>query len=257
VVCFAAARDGLEPAVGCLYNLGVLLRVLEGPVLLVGSEAAYRDRFSFRFRPDRERLSAMRGHPAPGGVCGPLGVRLLRAGGVEWNPGSDGCGALRLGRALNGTYRYLLTDDLSSAARLQDLPGMALFVITPRTDPDAIRGGCTQGLAAFCLRTGYAGVVTAGTVEGQEGAELFRLWKERLTLWLPGTVQVANVGCLPRLMSTQTGESGIGLGMRVLEAPVSPEARCFLAMAARIRKRRVGLLQGLPPEGLAPGRGPV
>jgi hypothetical protein len=117
LVCLAVARNGVVPAVECLYNLGVLLRVSDGPVLLAGSEGAYRNRFSFGFRPDRERHVSSPGQPAPGGIRGPMDIRLIPAGPGEWAGGLHK--AARTGsRPHGGLYHYVLTDDLPTAVRL-------------------------------------------------------------------------------------------------------------------------------------------
>ncbi len=245
LVCCTAGRTGGALAIDCLYNLAVLLQVSDGPVLIAGSGEAWRRRFSFQFRPDRERFFHGAGPELPSGIRGPMDIRLssvdslsgMVPGRRKASPGKAMIGA--------GDFHYILSDELSSADHFNDLPGTVLFVVTPRTTPDSFDFSEKAPLLRTCSRNGHAGVVTAG-VKDKEGADdLFQRWAETLGRVLPDGVRVENFGRLQE--AYEGGPGGSEAGLRVLEAPGSPETRRLLAIASRIRRRRSGLMPGLFP----------
>ncbi len=239
LICCTAAGDAAGAAAGCLFNLGVLLKISDGPVLLLGSDDTYRERFSFQFRPDRERFFPWNSPAASGIIRGPMDIRLVEAGAVTGGRDAGLRDALiGGGMPCTGGVHYLLTDDLSAAALFQDLPGMVLFLVSPQTKQEDF-GFLREGpMGRFCSRTGYAGVVTVGTGEESEEEELFQRWQEVLTPLFPGDVRVENMGSFPGSSGRGRTESGGGIGMQVLEAPGSPETRRLMEIAARIRKKR-------------------
>jgi len=239
LVALVAAGDAVLPAIGCLFNLAVLLEIAEGPVLVAASGDAFGERFSFRFRPDRERSFPADPSAWPGVIRGPMDIRMTAAAVLGRASPGDLRGLRAPGEAPPGRgVRYLLTDDLSVVALAGSLPALVLFVVSPQTPENAFQEICAGSAGRFCARTGCAGIVTAGVAEGFGEGRLLARWREHLAGCLPGGVAPEAMGCWPQPSWGGPGEISMGAGLLVLEEPGSPGARRLMEMAARIRKRR-------------------
>ena len=146
-----------------LFNLAVMLKILNGPVLLVGSPRLYEERFRFGFRPDRERLRLEQGFRTPSGNFGPMGVCLLD-GRVLWKGMEHEGQAWPVEPVATGQigFRYILSDQARSAGVFGALPRLVVFLVTPATTTPALLDRVMGEEDAFSSGPGQAGIVVAG-----------------------------------------------------------------------------------------------
>ncbi len=260
----AADRSAGDLSTWFLFNLAVMLKILNGPVLLIGSERAYERRFLFGFRPDRERVRG----PIPGpssslGTFGPMGVCLLE-GRVLRQARADG----REGDALaplagpRVAFRYILSDEAHSGGLFNRFPGLLLLLVTPSSTTPGLLGRLEQEEGGFLRGVGAVGIVVAGAGCGEEADALYRYWRDRVGERAERGVTVENFGLLPAAImprplvvasgggrtfpiydrSADAEMSGVG----ALEDPGGSRTRFCQAAAALIRRKRSEMLPGSP-----------
>ncbi len=226
------AGEGLFP--WFLYNLAVVLRILNGPVLLVASPRLYESRFDFGFRPDRERLRVGHGLRNPSGSFGPMGLCLLD-GRVLWKGVGQG-GRVHPVDPMAGrqvAFRYILSDEQHAGGVFGWLPRIKVYVVSPDTTTPALLGPELEEEEAFDPEPGHAGIVVAGAGSKEEGDALYRYWRQRIEERGGPDLTVEHFG-----MFSEPGSPGVG----VLEDPESAPARFCQKTAALLRDKRSELL---------------
>jgi hypothetical protein len=229
-----------------LFNLAVMLKILNGPVLLIGSPHAYEKRFLFGFRPDRERLRVEDGPQIPSESFGPMGLCLLD-GRVLWRELGNEMDVYPSDPMADGQvgFRYILSDEAPSGVVLRSLPSLVLLLVTPTTTTPALLDG-SMG-AEDDLFPGHAGIVVAGAGCTEEADALYIYWRDRLRERCDRELAVENWGRLPwnETASQDTPVSHLGTsGMGVLEHPDSVPARFCQTTASLIRKKRSEWVHG-------------
>lgn len=242
-----------------LFNLAVMLKILNGPVLLIGSEQSYEKRFLFGFRPDRERL-ALQGRPSmPSRSFGPMGVCLLDGRSLA------GEGAVPL-RGYEGaprtaghvSFRYILSDEARTGGWVRSIPCLAVLLVTPATLTTDLLGRESEEGGDFVGRLSSVGVVVAGASCTEEADALYRYWRDKLEARCERDVVVENFGMLPDealppglgfrshgkkrvLTDGLVGEVSVS-NVDILDSPLSAAARFCRTTAALIRKKRSELI---------------
>lgn len=229
-----------------LFNLAVMLRILNGPVLLIGSQRAYEQRFLFGFRPDRERLRVEDGPQIPSGSLGPMGLCLLD-GRMLWRGFGNERDVYPVDPMAGGRvgFRYILSDDAPSGGVFRSLPSLVLLLVTPTTTTPAFLDSAMG--AEDDLFPGHAGIVVVGAGCAEEADALYLYWRDRVRERCDRDLSVENWGRLhwngaaPQDVPLfDMGTSGVG----VLEEPESERARFCQATASLIRKKRSELVHG-------------
>jgi hypothetical protein len=243
----AAGRPEEDLSAWFLFNLAVMLKILNGPVLVIGSECTYEKRFLFGFRPDRERLMVEMETQMPSGSFGPMGLCLLDSR-VLWRGLRDERDVYPVDPMAGGRvgFRYILSDEAPSGGVFRSLPSLVLLLVTPTTMTPALledRVGVEDGLFPA-----HAGIVVAGAGCAEEADALFVYWRDRLRERCEGELAVEDWGRLhwdDRIpwdaLPADVGMSGVG----VLEDPESVRARFCQTAASRIRKKRLELFHGV------------
>lgn len=229
-----------------LFNLAVMLKILSGPVLLVGSQHVYEKRFLFGFRPDRERLRVEAGPQTPWGSFGPMGLCLLD-GRVLWRGLGDEGDVYPVDPMAGGQvgFRYILSDEAPSGGVFRSLPSLVLLLVTPTTTTPALLDR-SMG-AEDDLFPGQAGIVVAGAGCTEEADALYVYWRDRLKERCERELSVENWG---NLQWNEEAPHGVPLsdagpfGVGVLEDPGSERARFCQTAATLIRKKRLELVHG-------------
>lgn len=243
VSCLADRRD---PSLSTrfLYNLALLLRLTQEEVLFLCSDQAMRDRFSFAFRPDRERSVRVGSGPAATGLVGPLGICLLRrrpdAG--EGTSAAKGRGGIPSGGM--ASFHYVLSDRLAAGPFFVGLPGVTLLLVTPESREDAFQG---QGLTERGQdgdEPAHGGIVVAGVRDRDEAGTVYACWKEMLEQRFPGRWRWESYGTCPA--PGKRGQSGLAPALDVIQSPTGWQTRCYLETVSLIRKKRRELC-GPPP----------
>ncbi len=258
------AADGQEGALSTwfLFNLALMLKILGGPVLLIGSERAYEKRFLFGFRPDRERLRPRAGPSTPLGAFGPMGVCLLDSRTL-----CRGCGEGRGGVALGGpmaerqvAFRYILSDEVQSGGLFRSLPELLLLLVTPATTSPGLLDRVLSEEGGFLQGTGHVGIVIAGASCTEEADALYGYWRGRVEERYEGAPTVENFGVLPAeimpcpLIAGTDGDRRFPVydrsrdaemsGMGILEDPAGPRTRFCQSAAALVRRKHAEMLPG-------------
>jgi hypothetical protein len=259
------AADRPEEALSTwfLFNLAVMLKILNGPVLLVGSERAYEKRFLFGFRPDRERVRARSGPPFPVGTFGPMGVclldgRVLRQGRVD---GREGV-ALAPTEGRQVAFRYIVSDEGHSDGFFSLFPGLVLLLVTPASTTPGLLDRLADEEGGFLRGVGHVGIVIAGATCEEEADALYRYWRDRVEERCGEEPTVENFGVLPAEIMSRPLVVGSGgdrrfpvyerssdaemTGMGILEDPGGPRTRFCQAAAALIRRKRSEMLSDGP-----------
>jgi hypothetical protein len=224
-----------------LFNLAVMLKILNGPVLLIGSQHAYEKRFLFGFRPDRERLRVEDGPQISSGSFGPMGLCLLD-GRVLWRGLKDERDVYPVDPLAGGQvgFRYILSDEAPSGGVFRSLPSLVLLLVTPTTTTPALLESAMG--TEDDLFPGHAGIVVAGAGCTEEADALYLYWRDRLRERCDRELAVENWG---RLHWDERGPLDAPLsdletsGVGVLEAPESARARFCQTAASLIRKKRL------------------
>ena len=268
VHCAAGRAEG-GVSTWFLFNLAVMLKILNGPVLLIGSQHAYEKRFLFGFRPDRERLRVKDGPQILFGHFGPMGLCLLD-GRALWRGLGDERDVYPVDPMAGGRvgFRYILSDEVPSGGVFRSLPSLVLLLVTPTTTAPAFLDRATG--AEDDLFPGHAGIVVAGAGCAEEADALYVYWRDRLRERCERDLSVENFGVLPsaevpRLRDprpppedrmgrlrwnerairdaslSDVGTSGVG----VLEDPASARARFCQTAASLIRKKRDQWVHGI------------
>jgi len=245
VRCAAGQAEG-GVSTWFLFNLAVMLKILNGPVLLIGSQHVYEKRFLFGFRPDRERLRVQDGPQGPSGSFGPMGLCLLD-GRVLWRGLRDERDVYPVDPMGGGQvgFRYILSDEAPWGGVFRSLPSLVLLLVTPTTTTPAFLDSAMG--AEDDLSPGHAGIVVAGAGCPEEADALYLYWRDKLKERYERGVAVENWGRLhwnekaPHDVSlSDVGPSGVG----VLEDPESARARFCQTAATLIRKKRSELVHG-------------
>jgi hypothetical protein len=156
-----------------LFNLAVMLKILNGPVLLIGSEQAYESRFLFGFRPDRERFGLRDRAQLPSSSFGPMGVCLLdgRSLGRDHSAGYEPyAGVPQVGGHVS--FRYVLSDEMRMGALCRATPGLVVLVVTPTTRADEVLGREEKAEGTLFPSMGHVGVVVEGAGCAEEANAL-------------------------------------------------------------------------------------
>jgi len=165
------ASSSLESSLSCrfLYNLSVMLKILNEQVLFVGSELAFKNRFSFGFRPYRERYNSNGRVDGPGGCYGPMGVCLLsqkdlkrrEAGEIE----SKGQAPL-----MNNPlpFRFILSDEASPNLSTGILPSLILVFRITRSPKGAFANLMSRMGDDFSPSSGHFGIVVLDSNTAEE-----------------------------------------------------------------------------------------
>jgi len=260
-----------------LFNLAVTLKILNGPVLLIGSEEAYERRFLFGFRPDRERFGLRGRAQLPWSSFGPMGVCLLdgRCLTQDFTTGYEPYGAVpEVGGQVS--FRYILSDEMRMGALCGAARGLVVLVVTPTTRADDLLSREEKTEGRVFSRMGHVGIVVEGAGDTEEANALYQYWRGRLEERSEGELVVEDFGMFPggppspgfhESLSAQS--SGVGgedeemplvprfrgdrlrgndmvgfsrelemAGVGVLESPDSARARFCQSTAALIRKKR-------------------
>jgi len=246
-----------------LFNLAVMLRLLNGSVLLIASAQAYEQRFLFGFRPDRERVRLRATPPVPSSRFGPMGVcllesRLLSGEGATIGLGEYG-GAWTSGGGFS--FRYILSDEVRPGALFGFLPGIAVLIVTPATTTDGLLGRDRETKQGFLRRGGHAGIVVAGAGCAEEANALHRYWQDKVKERCGDEMVVEDFGVFPVEGVSQNRNSfacgndrfspcplstGAELcGVDVLDSPHSVKTRFCHTTAALIRKKRSEMVSRL------------
>ena len=242
----AAGRPEGGVSTWFLFNLAVMLKILNGPVLLIGSQHAYEKRFLFGFRPDRERLRVKDGPHVPSGSFGPMGLCLLD-GRVLWRGLEDERDVYPVDPMAGGQagFRYILSDEAPSGGVFRSSPSLLLLLVTPTTTTPAFMESAMG--TEDDLFPGHAGIVVAGAGCKEEADALYAYWRDRLKERCERELAVENWGRLnwnegdPQDVSlSDVGPSGVG----VLEDPESARAKFCQTAASLIRKKRKELVHG-------------
>jgi hypothetical protein len=266
VRCVAAQQDqGI--VTWYLFNLAVMLKILDGPVLVIGSERFCERRYLFGFRPDRERLLTHEGPRSPSGSLGPMGVCLLD-GRLLWKAAGEEEGMYSAG-PLAGTkasFRYILSDEGRAGLPFRSLPGLTVFLVTPSTTTPALLERASGGDQEPSAAPVHAGLVTAGAGSAEEAGALYVYWRNRLVETGEADPDVADLGVVPpeALASSPApapcrGDGLVGshrapfygplgqiepFGVGVFEQPLGPVTAFLRSAAASIRTKRSELLRG-------------
>ncbi len=251
-VCCATDASDRSLATWFFFNLAVVLRVLNGPVLLVASERACESRFSFGFRPDRERVHSRVGMALTSRSLGPMGICLVEGSGLAGElSGRPPARDADLVRCCPVPFRYVLSDEPRLRPLFGFLPGLVLLLVTPST-PEGLAGKAIlpaeeggQGFVGRRDRPVHVGVVVAGTSSREEADRLFGRWREMLEgEFTGGDVVVEDFGALEGWSATPGGGADVpGWGIQVLEHPTSLESRWCMTAASRLRAKRRQLLR--------------
>ena len=242
-----AGKQGEGMSTWFLFNLAVMLRILNGPVLLIGSERAYEKRFLFGFRPDRERLRVGDGPRIPAGSFGPMGLCLLE-GRVLWRGLRDEGDVYPVDPLTGGQagFRYILSDEAPSGGVFRSLPSLVLLLVTPNTTTRTLLDSPMGQEDDFY--PDHAGIVVAGARSSDEADALYLYWRDRVKERCERELAVEDWGRLdwdksgraePPVSDLET--SGVG----ILEDPVGARARFFQTAASLIRKKRSELFHGI------------
>ncbi len=251
-----------------LFNLAVMLKILNGPVLVIGSPRLYENRFRFGFRPDRERLRVDQGLQIPSGSFGPMGVCLLD-GRVLWR-GDRREGQVPTVDPLAGkqvAFRYILSDEVRPGRVFGSLPRLKVFFVTPATTTPTLLDREMGEDDRFASDPGHAGIVVAGAGCAEEGDALYNYWRDRIEERCDLEVAVENFGMLPSEAgagspsaagpSGNPGDASLRNrgrvpgdpfreermpGVGILEDPAGAQTRFCHATAALIRDKRSELL---------------
>ena|GEM_PF-3295021 len=245
VHCAAGQAQG-EVSTWFLFNLAVMLKILNGPVLLIGSRDAYEKRFLFGFRPDRERLRVKEGRQVPSGIFGPMGLCLLD-GRVLWRGLGDERDVYPVDPMAGGKvgFRYILSDEAPSGGVFRSLPSLVLLLVTPSTTTPAFLDSRLG--AEDDLFPGHAGIVVAGAGCSEEADALYVYWRDRLKERCERELSVENWGSLHWNERTPHGvpvSDAAPSGVGILEDPGSERARFCQTAATLIRKKRLELVHG-------------
>ena len=243
----AAGRPEGGVSTWFLFNLAVMLKILNGPVLLIGSELAYGKRFLYGFRPDRERLRVEDGPQTPAGSFGPMGLFLLE-GRVLWRGLRDEGDVYPVDPLTGGQagFRYILSDEAPSGGVFRSLPSLVLLLVTPNTTTRTLLDSPMGQEDDFY--PDHAGIVVAGARSSDEADALYLYWRDRVKERCERELAVEDWGRLdwdksgraePPVSDLET--SGVG----ILEDPVGARARFFQTAASLIRKKRSELFHGI------------
>jgi hypothetical protein len=265
VRCVAAQPDeGI--AAWALFNLAVMLKILDGPVLLIGSERLYERRYLFGFRPDRERLLTFEEPRLPSGSFGPMGVCLLdgrllwkATGAEEGGHSADALGGRKV------SFRYILSDEGPPVVPARALPGFTVFLVTPSTTTPTLLGRVSGADEEAFAEPVHAGIVTAGAKSTEEAGALYVYWRNKLVERCEADLNVVDLGALPReaLASSPASapcraEGLVGAhkapfygplgepepaGISVFEHPLSPVTAFLRSVATSVRTKRSELLR--------------
>ena len=242
-----------------LFNLAVMLKILNGPVLLIGSEESYEKRFLFGFRPDRERL-ALQGRPSTSSRSfGPMGVCLLDGRSLVGDRATALRGYERApSMAGHVSFRYILSDEVRAGGLVRSIPCLTVLLVTPKTLTSDLLGRESEEGGGFVDRLGSVGIVVAGASCPEEADALYRYWRDKLEERSERDLVVENFGMLP----DEALPPGLGLGSHgkervladglvgevsvshvgVLDSPLSAAARFCQSTASLIRRKRSEML---------------
>ena len=226
-----------------LFNLAVMLKILNGPVLLIGSERFCEKRFLFGFRPDRERLAPGKRPTSVSSSFGPMGLCLvdgrllggdLAGGQAEYGVDLTGGGIV--------PFRYILSDEVRSGAVFGSASGLALLLVTPVTTACDLPDLEEEAEDKLFAKTRHVGIVVAGARCPEEADALYLYWRDRLADRCEGEILVENFGA----SSLDSHHAGVGPGsVEVLENPESAQARFYQATASLIRSKRSEIVSGV------------
>jgi hypothetical protein len=219
-----------------VFNLAVMLKILNGPVLLIGSQQSYEKRFLFGFRPDRERLTLRERPPIPSSSFGPMGVCLLDGRSLDSDPttGREGCVGEPSGGG-HAPFRYILSDETRTVVRFGSEPILVVLLVTPDTLTRDLLGPEEGSMETLLPNLGQVGIVVAGARGDEEANALYLYWRDRLWERCGEGLVVEDFGTFAQ--GSDPDQAGLG-GVDVLESPVSDEARRYHETAALIRKKR-------------------
>ena len=244
-----------------LFNLAVMLKILNGPVLLIGSEQAYERRVLFGFRPDRERFGLRDRAQLPSSSFGPMGVCLLDGRSLSRDH-TAGYGPYAGLPQVGGhvSFRYILSDEMRTGALFGSATGLVVLVVTPATRADELLSREEKAEGKLFPSMGHVGIVVEGAGCAEEANALYLYWQGKLGDRSEGELVVEDFGMLPGVppsprqdsrrrlshpFSCGYGNDLIGLsresemaGVGVLESPNSARTRFCQNAAALIRKRR-------------------
>ncbi len=233
----ASSRGESSLSLRFLYNLSVMLKIYNETVLFIGSEKAYKKRYSYGFRPHRERVMHKGRADVPLGCFGPLGVCLMDSRSLN-NMNNSGTEGIEEGIVLDAfsPFRYILSDEATSSLLLNSLSGLVLFLVTPTTAENAFIEIETKAWEQLSARFDQAGIVVAGTDGFEESEDLYLNWRERLERIYPNKVIMEDYGRFP--LDVKREDSGAGCEVDVLERPGSGQTKCFQTTASQIRNKR-------------------
>lgn len=219
-----------------LFNLAVMLKILNGPVLLIGSERSYEKRFLFGFRPDRERVTPGKRMAIPSSIFGPMGVCLLdgRLLGGDFSDVQAGYGTDQRGGG-KVSFRYVLSDEVRSGAGFGSVPTLALLLVTPTTMARDLLDFEEEEEEELFAKVSHVGIVVAGAGSSQEAQALYLYWRDRVEARRQEDLVVENFGVLP--LGTRRAGMELG-GVEILESPAGEQARRYQETAALVRKKR-------------------
>jgi hypothetical protein len=251
-----------------LFNLAVMLKILNGPVLVIGSEGVYEERYRFGFRPDRERLKIDDGPRIPSGNFGPMGVCLLD-GRILCRGLGDEAGVYPVGPMASSmiSFRYILSDEVQRSGPLGSLPGLVVLLVTPTTKTTVLLDRMRGADPDLFEGPGHMGIVVANAGSAEESDAIYLYWRRKLEERYDGQLAVEHFGALPsgpfihsrnpRFSSAHPmfgpsatrgapperveGEQG-PWGVGILEDPDGPLTRFCRTTASFVQKKRAELL---------------
>ena len=231
----SAGRGNRFLASQFLFHISLLLRLSGEEVLLLCSREAFRERFAFGFRPDRERAVRVAGVQTPGRL-GPLGVCLLECDGLT---GVRPTHARRDVAALPGLrafFDYILADRFLAAPSQQGLTLLTLLVVTHETPEDAFRELDSVERVQDRDSPRSGGIVVGGVQDKEEAGLAYSCWRDRLEHLFPGRYSWESYGMFPGSARAEAGR--FASGMSVLERPTCLKAKCLLETVSLIRRNK-------------------
>jgi hypothetical protein len=181
-----------------LFNLAVTLKILNGPVLLIGSEETYERRFLFGFRPDRERFGLRDRAHLTSSNFGPMGVCLLdgRSLTPDSTTGYEPYGSVpQVGGKVS--FRYILSDEMRMGTLCGATPGLVVLVVTPATRADDLLSREEKTEGKLFPRMGHVGIVVEGAGCAEEANALYLYWQGKLVGRREGELVVEDFGMFP------------------------------------------------------------